>query len=70
MIYEQDKTMYNYIVANFKIFKLQMKYMVNTLHERNILNLSKVTYQNSLVSDDMDPDLDPVQAISQGFSEP
>ena len=60
-INEQNQMMYNYIV-----FKLQIKYMVNTLHERNILQLNKVIYHKSLVS----YDLDPVQAITQGFSKP
>ena len=43
-IHEQDQMMYNYIVA-----KIQMKYTVKTLHERNILHLNKVIYHNSLV---------------------
>ena len=59
-IYEQDQTMYNYIVAKLQNFKHQMQYMINTLHDRNILHLNKVTYQNSLVSDYLYPDLDPV----------
>ena len=37
-IYEQDQTMYKYIVAKLQIFKLQIQYMVNTLHERNLLH--------------------------------
>ena len=34
------------------------------------LSISKVTYQNILVSSDMDPDLDPVQEISRVFGKP
>ena len=41
-----------------------MKYMVNMLHERNLLHFNKVTYQKSLVSADLNPDLDPVQTIT------
>ena len=61
-ICEQDQTVYNYIVAKFQNFKLQMKYMVN------ILDLHKVVSQNIFVSDDLNPDLDPVQAIAPVFS--
>ena len=46
MIYEQDQTMYNYIVAKIQNFMLQIQYMVNTLHERNILHLNKVHERN------------------------
>ena len=53
-ICEQDQTMYNYIVAKIQNFKLQMKSMVYIL---------------DLVSDDLNPDLDPVQAIAPVFSE-
>ena len=35
----------------------------------NILDLHKVTSQNIFVSDDLNPDLDPVQAIAPVFSE-
>ena len=34
----------------------------------NILYLNKVNYQKIVVSDDLNPDLDPVQAISRVFS--
>ena len=61
-ICEQDQTMYNYIVAKLQNVKLQMKSMVN------ILDLHKVTSQNMFVSDDLNPDLDPVQAIAPVFS--
>ena len=64
-IYDQDQTMYNYIVA-----KLQIQYMVNTLHDRNLLHLNKVTYQNILVSADLDSDIYPFQAIARVFSKP
>ena len=33
-------------------------------------SLSKVTYQNILVSADLDPDLDTVQVIARVFSKP
>ena len=38
--------MYNYIVAKLQNFKLQIKYMVNTLHERNLLHLNKLNELN------------------------
>ena len=50
--------MYKYIVAKLQNFKLQMKSMVN------ILDLHKVTSQNIFVSDDLSPNIDPVQAIA------
>ena len=98
-IYEQDQTMNNYIITKLQIFKLQMQYMVNTLHERNLLHLNKVhernqtmlqnfklqmqpqavpvsdvslykvTYQEILVSGDLDSDIDPVQSIARVFGE-
>ena len=61
--YERDKTMYNYIFAKLQNVKLDMQSMVN------ILDLNKVTSQKIVVSDDMNPDLDPVQAIARVFSE-
>ena len=61
-IYEQDQTMYNYIVPKLQHFKLQMQSMVNLLTVSD-LSLSKVTYQKIFVSD-LNPDLDPVQEIS------
>ena len=60
-IYEQDQTMYHYLVA-----KLQIQSQAVTVY---YFSLSKVTYQNILVSTDLDPDLDTVQEISQVFSE-
>ena len=63
MICERNQTMYNYIVAKLQNVKLQMKYIVN------ILDLHKVTSKNIFVSDDLNPDLDPVQAIAPVFSE-
>ena len=62
-IYEMDQTMYNYIVARLQNVKLQMQSMVN------LLDLNKVTSQNIFVSDDLNPDLDPVQAIAPVFRE-
>ena len=34
----------------------------------NLLDLNKVTSQNIFVSDDLNPDLDPIQAIAPVFS--
>ena len=48
-------------------FKLQMKPQAVPVSD---FSLSKVTYQNILVSSDLDFDLDPVQAIAWVFSEP
>ena len=67
-IYEQDQTMYNYIVPKLQNVKFQMQCMVNRLTVSD-LSLSKVTSQKIFVSDDLNPDLDPVQAISRVFSE-
>ena len=53
--------MYNYIVAKLQNVKLQIQSMVN------LLDLNKVTYHKIFVSDDLNPDLDPVQAISPVF---
>ena len=58
--------MFNYLVTKLQNFKLQIKYMFNMLHKRNLLHLNKVTYQNISVS----ADLDPVQEITRVFSEP
>ena len=69
-IHEQDQKIYNYLVAKFQNFNLQMQYMVNMLHVSNLLQLNKVTYQKILVSADLDLDLDTVQAITQVFSKP
>ena len=55
--------MYNYIVAKRQNVRLEMKYMVN------LLDLNKGTSQKIVVSDDLNPDLDPVQAIARVFSE-
>ena len=55
--------MYNDIVAKLQDVKLQMQSMVN------LLELNKVTYQNIFVSDDLNPDLDPVKAIAPVFRE-
>ena len=46
--------MYNYIVAKLQNVKLEMQSMFN------ILYLNKVTYQKIFVSDDLNPDFDPV----------
>ena len=55
--------MYNDIVAKLQYVKLQMQSMVN------LLELNKVTYQNIFVSDDLNPDLDPVKEIAPVFRE-
>ena len=54
-ICERDQTMYNYIVAKIQNVKLQMKSMVY------LLDLHRVTSQKVFVSDDLNPELDPVQ---------
>ena len=60
--------MYNYIVAKLQNIKLQMQYMFNILTVSD-LSLSKVTSQKIFVSDDLNPDLDPVQEIARVSSE-
>ena len=60
--------MYNYIVPKLQNVKLRMKSMVNLLTV-SYLSLSKVTSQKNFVSDGLNPDLDPVQAIDPVFSE-
>ena len=47
--------------------KLQMQLQAVPVSD---FSLSKVTYQNILVSDDLYPDLGPVQTIARVFSEP
>ena len=49
-------------------FKLQMQPQAVPVSDFSIL--TKPTSKKTVESSDMDPDLDPVQAISQGFSEP
>ena len=58
--------MYNYMVDQLQNFKLQMQPQAVPVSD---LSLSKVTPQNIFVSDDLNPDLDPVQAIDQVYSE-
>ena len=53
--------MYNYMVTQFQNFKLQMQPQEVPVSD---ISLSKVTSQKIFVSADMDPDLDPVQAIN------
>ena len=60
--------MYNYIVPKLQNLKLQMQSMVNLLTVSD-LSISKVTSQKIFVSDDLNPDLDPVQEIAPVFSE-
>ena len=67
-IYYQDQTMYNYIVPKLQNFKLQMQSMVNLLTVSD-LSISEVTSQKIFVSDDLNPDLDPVQEIARVSSE-
>ena len=49
LIYERNQTMQIYIFAKLQNFKLKMQYLVNTLHERNILHLNKVCDRNQRV---------------------
>ena len=60
--------MYNFIFAKLQNFNPRMQYMVSLLTVSE-LSLSKGTSQKVFVSDDMNPDLDPVQAIARVFSE-
>ena len=60
--------MYNYIVPKLQNFKLQMQSMVNLLTVSD-LSISKVTSQKIFVTDDLNPDLDPVQEIARVSSE-
>ena len=64
-IYERNQTMYNYMVAQIQNFRLQMQPQAVPVSD---LSISKVTSQKIFVSADMDPDLDPVQAIARVFS--
>ena len=52
---------YNYMIAQIQNFNLQMQLQAVPVSN---LSLSKVTPQNIFVSSDVDPDLDPVQAIT------
>ena len=67
-IYEQDQTMYNYIVAKLHNFRLQMQYMVNTLHERNLLHLNNVHERNQKMLQNfklqMQPQAVPISNVS------
>ena len=75
-LHERNQTMYNYMVTQLQNFKLQMQYMVNKLHERNLLHLNrlhdrnKLMHHNTFVSYDLAPDIDPFQVITWIFSEP
>ena len=61
-IYDQDQTMYNYMVDQLQNFKLQMQ--PQAVHVSD-LSISKVTYQNIFFPSDMDIVIDPVQAIAR-----
>ena len=67
-MYDQDQTMYNYIAPKIQNVKLWMQSMVNLLTVSD-LSLSEVTSQKIFFSDDLNPDLDPVQEIARVFSE-
>ena len=54
--------MYNFIVAKIQNVKLEIQSMVNLFY------LNKVTSQKVVVSDYLNPDLDPVQAIARVFN--
>ena len=47
--YEQDQMMHNSILVKLQNFKLQMQYMVNMLHDRNLLHLNKVHEGNQMM---------------------
>ena len=49
MLHERNRIMYNYMVANLQNFKLQMQYMVNKFHERNLLHLIKLHDRNQIM---------------------
>ena len=60
--------MYKYIFAKLQIFKLQMQYMVNTLHERNLLHRNKLHEWNQIMLQNfklqMQPQAVPVSDLS------
>ena len=58
--------MYNYMVVQIQIFKLQMQPQSVSVSG---LSLFKVTSQKIFVLADPDPDFDPFQAITQVFKE-
>ena len=58
-LHQQNQTM-------LQNFKLQIQTQAVPVSD---LSLSKVTYQNILVSSDLGPDLDPFQAITRVFRE-
>ena len=64
-IYKRNKMVYNYMIAQIQNFNLQMQLQAVPVSN---LSLSKVTPQNIFVSSDVDPDLDPVQAITWIFN--
>ena len=45
--------MYNYMVAQIQNFKLQMQYMVDKLHGRNLLHLNKLNERNKTMYNSM-----------------
>ena len=53
--------MYNYMIAQIQNFKLQMQTQAGPVSD---ISLSKITSQKILFSDDLAPDLDPVQGIA------
>ena len=53
------------LVGQLQNFKLQMQSQAVPVSD---LSLAKVTSQNIFVSADLDPNLDPVQAITRVFS--
>ena len=66
-IYEQDQTMYNYMVDQFPNLKLQIQPQLVPVSD---LSISKVNHQNILVSADLGIDIYHVQAIYRVFSKP
>ena len=53
------------MVDQLQIFRLQMKLQAVNVSD---LSLAKINSQKFFVSDDLDPDLHPVQAITRFFS--
>ena len=66
-LHDRNQTMYNYMVAPLQNFKFQMQPQEVPVSD---LSLSKVTFQNILVSSELAPDIDPFQGITRVFSEP
>ena len=64
---ERLQTLFNYMVSHYQNSKLRIQPQEVSGYD---IFLSKITSQNIFVSADLDPDLDPVQGISQVFRKP